>query len=50
MLDKGFENDITAIISHTMQGSDRQTMMCAYHASLFVVVVLIVLPDDSDDS
>ncbi|KAL4065798.1 P-loop containing nucleoside triphosphate hydrolase protein [Scleroderma yunnanense] len=27
MLDKGFENDITAIISHTMQGSDRQTMM-----------------------
>ncbi|KAI6022569.1 DEAD-domain-containing protein [Pisolithus marmoratus] len=27
MLDKGFENDITAIISHTMQRSDRQTMM-----------------------
>ncbi|KAG6334087.1 hypothetical protein ID866_5003 [Astraeus odoratus] len=27
MLDKGFENDITAIISHTMQGSERQTMM-----------------------
>jgi ATP-dependent RNA helicase DBP3 len=28
MLDKGFENDIRTIISHTMQGSDRQTMMC----------------------
>lgn len=27
MLDKGFENDITAIISHTIPGSDRQTMM-----------------------
>ncbi|KIJ60086.1 hypothetical protein HYDPIDRAFT_32513 [Hydnomerulius pinastri MD-312] len=27
MLDKGFENDIRKIISHTMQGSDRQTMM-----------------------
>ncbi|KAI6153140.1 P-loop containing nucleoside triphosphate hydrolase protein [Pisolithus tinctorius] len=27
MLDKGFEHDITAIISHTMQRSDRQTMM-----------------------
>ncbi|KAI6094851.1 P-loop containing nucleoside triphosphate hydrolase protein, partial [Pisolithus croceorrhizus] len=27
MLDKGFENDITAIISHTMPGSNRQTMM-----------------------
>ncbi|KAF8837944.1 DEAD-domain-containing protein [Paxillus ammoniavirescens] len=27
MLDKGFENDIRTIISHTMQGSDRQTMM-----------------------
>ncbi|KAI6133863.1 DEAD-domain-containing protein [Pisolithus croceorrhizus] len=27
MLDKGFENDITAIISHTMPASDRQTMM-----------------------
>lgn len=28
MLDKGFENDIKKIISYTMQGTDRQTMMC----------------------
>ncbi|KAI9068149.1 DEAD-domain-containing protein [Trametes sanguinea] len=27
MLDKGFENDIRAIIGHTMQGEDRQTLM-----------------------
>ncbi|KAI0353176.1 DEAD-domain-containing protein [Trametes cingulata] len=27
MLDKGFENDIRAIIGHTMQGADRQTLM-----------------------
>ncbi|KAF8554540.1 DEAD-domain-containing protein [Imleria badia] len=27
MLDKGFENDIRKIISFTMQGADRQTMM-----------------------
>ncbi|KAF8439464.1 DEAD-domain-containing protein [Boletus edulis BED1] len=27
MLDKGFENDIRKIISYTMQGADRQTMM-----------------------
>ncbi|TFK47944.1 DEAD-domain-containing protein [Heliocybe sulcata] len=27
MLDKGFENDIRSIISHTKQGSDRQTLM-----------------------
>ncbi|KAH7911818.1 DEAD-domain-containing protein [Hygrophoropsis aurantiaca] len=27
MLDKGFENDIRAIISHTKQGAERQTMM-----------------------
>ncbi|OSD05615.1 DEAD-domain-containing protein [Trametes coccinea BRFM310] len=27
MLDKGFENDIRAIIGHTMQGDDRQTLM-----------------------
>ncbi|KAJ7293933.1 P-loop containing nucleoside triphosphate hydrolase protein [Mycena rebaudengoi] len=27
MLDKGFENDIRNIISHTKQGADRQTMM-----------------------
>ena len=28
MLDKGFENDIRNIISHTKQGAKRQTMMC----------------------
>lgn len=28
MLDKGFENDIRKIISYTIQGADRQTMMC----------------------
>jgi ATP-dependent RNA helicase DBP3 len=28
MLDKGFENDITKIISYTIQGEGRQTMMC----------------------
>lgn len=28
MLDKGFENDIRTIISHTKQGAKRQTMMC----------------------
>ncbi|KAL7285961.1 hypothetical protein ACG7TL_001076 [Trametes sanguinea] len=27
MLDKGFENDIRAIIGHTMHGDDRQTLM-----------------------
>ncbi|KDQ54975.1 hypothetical protein JAAARDRAFT_134554 [Jaapia argillacea MUCL 33604] len=27
MLDKGFENDIRSIISHTKQGEDRQTLM-----------------------
>ncbi|KAH7884001.1 DEAD-domain-containing protein [Phlebopus sp. FC_14] len=27
MLDKGFENDIRTIIRHTLQGSERQTMM-----------------------
>lgn len=27
MLDKGFENDIRSIISHTKQGSERQTLM-----------------------
>ncbi|KAH0838730.1 hypothetical protein J3R83DRAFT_7084 [Lanmaoa asiatica] len=27
MLDRGFENDIRKIISYTMQGADRQTMM-----------------------
>ncbi|KAG1845107.1 P-loop containing nucleoside triphosphate hydrolase protein [Suillus subalutaceus] len=27
MLDKGFENDITKIISYTIQGEERQTMM-----------------------
>lgn len=30
MLDKGFENDITKIISYTVQGQGRQTMMCEY--------------------
>jgi ATP-dependent RNA helicase DBP3 len=29
MLDKGFENDIRSIISHTKQASERQTMMCS---------------------
>ena len=28
MLDKGFENDIRAIIGHTKQGAERQTLMC----------------------
>ncbi|EMD41413.1 hypothetical protein CERSUDRAFT_41373 [Gelatoporia subvermispora B] len=28
MLDKGFENDIRAIIGHTKQGEERQTLMC----------------------
>jgi superfamily II DNA/RNA helicase len=28
MLDKGFENDIRNIISHTRPQSERQTMMC----------------------
>ncbi|KAG9310321.1 P-loop containing nucleoside triphosphate hydrolase protein [Chiua virens] len=32
MLDKGFENDIRKIISFTMQGSGRQTMMCTYQS------------------
>ena len=30
MLDKGFENDIRAIIGHTKQGAARQTLMCAW--------------------
>ena len=34
MLDKGFENDIRKIISFTMQGADRQTMMCTSLATL----------------
>jgi hypothetical protein len=28
MLDKGFENDIRSIISRTMDGPNRQTLMC----------------------
>ena len=28
MLDKGFENDIRSIIGRTMQGAERQTLMC----------------------
>lgn len=28
MLDKGFENDIRKIISYTVQGEGRQTLMC----------------------
>ena len=28
MLDKGFENDIRNIIGRTVQGSERQTLMC----------------------
>ena len=28
MLDKGFENDIRRIIGHTLQGAERQTLMC----------------------
>ena len=34
MLDKGFENDIRRIISYTMRGADRQTMMCTFLPSL----------------
>ena len=30
MLDKGFENDIRAIIGHTKQGAERQTLMCEH--------------------
>jgi ATP-dependent RNA helicase DBP3 len=30
MLDKGFENDIRNIISHTRPQSERQTMMCKW--------------------
>ena len=30
MLDKGFENDIRSIIGHTMQGAERQTLMCMF--------------------
>ena len=32
MLDKGFENDIRAIIGQTMAGSERQTLMCMWPA------------------
>lgn len=28
MLDRGFENDIRKIISYTVQGEGRQTLMC----------------------
>ena len=34
MLDKGFENDIRAIIGHTKQGAERQTLMCEYHQTV----------------
>jgi ATP-dependent RNA helicase DBP3 len=30
MLDKGFENDIRAIIGFTKQGAQRQTLMCEF--------------------
>ena len=30
MLDKGFENDIRNIIGRTVQGSERQTLMCEW--------------------
>jgi hypothetical protein len=34
MLDKGFENDIRNIISHTRPLSERQTMMCKFGSLL----------------
>lgn len=39
MLDKGFENDIRAIISHTKQGSDRQTLMCTLSMLCFAFYI-----------
>lgn len=38
MLDKGFENDIRAIIEHTKQGAERQTLMCK---AAFIVLWLM---------
>jgi ATP-dependent RNA helicase DBP3 len=35
MLDKGFENDVRNIISHTRPQSERQTMMCKSQICLF---------------
>lgn len=40
MLDKGFENDIRNIIGRTMQGSGRQTLMCACAFELGFIPVL----------
>jgi ATP-dependent RNA helicase DBP3 len=39
MLDKGFENDIRAIIGHAKQGAARQTLMCA------CVIIVMLLAD-----
>lgn len=41
MLDKGFENDIRAIIGHTLQGAERQTLMCEYVSLKQVFAVLM---------
>ena len=42
MLDKGFENDIRAIIGHTKQGAARQTLMCACGLIISLVPALMV--------
>lgn len=35
MLDKGFENDIRAIIGHARQGEQRQTLMCKFAVEIY---------------
>ena len=42
MLDKGFENDIRAIIGHTKQGAARQTLMCACGLIISLVLALML--------
>lgn len=36
MLDKGFENDIRAIIGHAKQGEERQTLMCKFASETLI--------------
>ena len=40
MLDKGFENDIRAIIGHTSSPKDRQTLMCMYSSPVEILAMI----------
>jgi DEAD/DEAH box helicase len=41
MLDQGFENDIRRIIERTVDGSERQTVMCALYPIAASHIVMV---------